>query len=179
MGIMADLILEGIGPSLLASSLGAGSLTTEIKHVTSLALSRKPLLETLVGVFCSISLAFDTWDLLRDKADRVCSSILVHRWKTAALRGAISEVLQELTGLHVIFAIKIIILCVLDLVGLRTAIIIARVGECDLAAVLTMLSRLAHLFRVMDTVWCLRHILRNMLVSVNNTLPVMLLLIKV
>ena len=60
MGIMADLILEGIGPSLVASSLGARSLTPEIKHVTSLALPRKPLLEALVGVFCSISLAFDT-----------------------------------------------------------------------------------------------------------------------
>ena len=71
----------------------------------------------------------------------------------------------------VIFAIKVVVLCVLDLVRLGTTIVIVRVVESNHTA----LSILAHHFRVMDTVRCLSNFLGNLLV-INDTLPVMLYL---
>ena len=61
------------------------------------------------------------------------------------------------------------ILCVRDLVGGGTAEIIGRVGEGDLAAVLARLSRLADLLGVVDASWRLSHVLRNMLVTIDDT----------
>ena len=73
LGVMADLIQEGI-LLLLASGLVAVAtniLTYEVKVVRSLARSRNTLLEAMIGIFRSISLALDARDLLRDKAERV------------------------------------------------------------------------------------------------------------